>query len=269
MRSPLRLLTTYVCAALVVSLCAAQEKKEIRDDFKKFFDAFKVEGSFALYDLNNDSYLFCNEGQFKQPFIPASTFKICNSLIGLETGVVKDESVVFKWDGVVRPVVEWNRDQDMKTAFRNSTVWYYQELARRIGGRRMKYWIDKVIYGNADTSGGIDAFWLAGGLRTSPEQQIVFLKRLYKKDLPFSEKSMDIVKKIMIVQDTAGFTFRAKTGRSEQDGKSIGWYVGYLATTTGTYFFATCIQCSDLENPDFAKSRREITLSILKTLKLL
>jgi beta-lactamase class D len=263
------LLTAYVCAALVVSLSAAQEKKEIRDDFKNLFEQYKVEGSFALYDLKNDSYVFCNEAQFKQPFIPASTFKICNSLIGLETGVIKDENFVIKWDGVVRQVVDWNKDQDLKTAFKNSTVPYYQELARRVGGERMKYWIDKAKYGNADTSGGIDRFWLTGGLCITPEQQIKFLVRLYRNDLPFSTKSIDIVKRIMIAQDTIGYVLRAKTGWSEQDNKSIGWYVGYLETTTGTYFFATCIQCSDLENPDFAKSRREITLSILKNLKLL
>jgi beta-lactamase class D len=165
--------------------------------------------------------------------------------------------------------VDWNKDQDLKAAFRNSTVPYYQELARRVGGKRMKYWLDKAKYGNADTSGGIDRFWLSGGLRITPEQQIKFLVRLYKNDLPFSTKSIDIVKKIMIAQDTIGFVLRAKTGWSEQDSKSIGWYVGYLETGAGIYFFATCIQCADQENPDFAKARREITLSILKTLTLL
>jgi len=165
--------------------------------------------------------------------------------------------------------VDWNKDQDLKAAFRNSTVPYFQELARRVGGKRMKYWLDKAKYGNADTSGGIDRFWLTGGLRITPEQQVKFLVRLYKNDLPFSTKSIDIVKVIMIAQDTIGFVLRAKTGWSEQDSKNIGWCVGYLETGAGTYFFSTCIQCADQANPDFAKARREITLSILKTLKLL
>ena len=254
---------------LFVSVCKPQSKIEVRDDFKKLFEAFNLEGSFALYDLNNDSYVLCNEAQFKQPFTPASTFKICNSLIGLETGVIKDENFVIPWDGVVRRVVEWNKDQDMKTAFKYSTVPYYQELARRVGGKRMKYWLNKAQYGNADTSGGIDKFWLTGGLRVTPEQQIAFLVRLFKNNLPFSMRTMDIVKRIMIAQDTTGYVLRAKTGLSEQDNKSVGWYVGYLETITGTYFFATCIQCSDKENPAFANARREITLGILKALKLL
>ena len=268
MRMPLRFLKTLSCTVLIIWFAAAQEKKEIRDDFKKFFESYKVDGSFALYDLNNDSYLFCNEAQFKQPFSPASTFKICNSLIGLETGVIKDENFVIKWDGVVRSVPDWNKDQDMREAFKNSTVPYYQELARRVGGKRMKYWLDKAKYGNADTSGGIDRFWLNGGLRVTPEQQIKFLVRLFKKDLPFSERSMDIAKRIMIAQDTTGYVLRAKTGMSDQENRIVGWYVGYLETATGTYFFATCVQCSDKENPDFARSRKEITTQILKSLKL-
>ena len=264
-----RFLISLVCTLLVTSFSTAQEKRETRDDFKKFFESYKVDGSFVLYDLNNDSYVLCNEAQFKQPFIPASTFKICNSLIGLEAGVIKDENFVIPWDGVVRQVVEWNKDQNMKTAFQNSTVPYYQELARRVGGKRMKYWLNKARYGNADTSGGIDKFWLTGGLRVTPEQQIAFLVRLFKNDLPFSMRTINIVKRIMIAQDTTGYVLRAKTGWSEQDNKSIGWYVGYLETTTGTYFFATCIQCADKENPAFANARKEITLGILKALKLL
>jgi beta-lactamase class D len=268
MTFPSRFVLTILSAMLIPALCPAQEKKEVRDDFKKIFESYKVEGSFALFDLNNDSYVFCNEGQFKQAFIPASTFKICNSLIGLETGVIKDENFVIPWDGVVRQNVDWNKDQDMKTAFKNSTVPYYQELARRVGGKRMKYWLNKASYGNADTSGGIDRFWLSGGLRITPEQQIQFLVRLHKHNLPFSVRSMDIVKRIMIAEDTVGRVLRAKTGWSEQDNKSIGWYVGYLETAAGSYFFATCVQCSDRENPDFARSRKEITLEILKSLKL-
>ena len=126
----------------------------------------------------------------------------------------------------------------------------------------------KAKYGNADTSGGIDRFWLNGGLRVTPEQQIKFLVRLFKKDLPFSERSMDIAKRIMIAQDTTGYVLRAKTGMSDQENRIVGWYVGYLETATGTYFFATCVQCSDKENPDFARSRKEITTQILKSLKL-
>lgn len=149
-----------------------------------------------LYDPQTDKYVFYNPNQFEQTFSPASTYKICNSLIGLETGVIKDENFVIPWDSVTRQNPNWNSDHDLKTAFKNSTVWYYQELARRVGRQQMKYWLDKANYGNADTSGGIDKFWLTGGLRISPKQQIDFLKRLHDNKLPFSQRSVDIVKKL-------------------------------------------------------------------------
>ena len=242
---------------------------EIRDDFKKYYDQYNAEGTFALYDQNNDRLITCNQSQLNEPFIPASTFKILNSLIGLETGVIEDENFVLSWDSVVRQVPDWNKDQDLKSAFKNSTVWYYQELARRVGGKQMKYWLDKVNYGNADTSGGIDKFWLSGGLRITPLQQINLLKRLQNNMLPFSQRSMDIVKNIMIAEGNMDYTIRGKTGWSSQDNKDIGWYVGYLETKGNVYYFANCIQTADLNNNNFGKARKEIVYQILNELKLI
>jgi beta-lactamase class D len=260
-------------AMVLMVLCsvatAQQATIEVRDDFKRHFQQYHVQGSFTLYDLKSNKWILCSREQWKKPFIPASTFKICNSLIGLETGVIADEHFVIKWDGVVRSRPEWNKDHDLKTAFKNSTVWYYQELARRVGGVQMKKWLDLTGYGNADTSGGIDMFWLSGGLRITPEQQILFLKQLYEDKLPFSKRTMVIVKQIMIAKDTATYTLRAKTGWGEQEEKDIGWYVGYLQTKSNAYFFASCIQSADRKNPDFSRARTEIPMRILKELGLL
>jgi beta-lactamase class D len=261
-----------ISVVILLSTCFScqQRKKEIiRSDFKKFFDEFHVQGSFALYDLNKDFYTFYNKEQFTQKYTPPSTFKICNSLIGLETGVVCDEHFVIKWDSVKRQVPAWNHDHDMEMAFKNSTVWYYQEIARRIGGKRMKYWLDKAHYGNADTTGGIDKFWLSGNLRISPEQQIDFLKRFYKNELPFSKRSVDIVKKIMIVEKTNDFVMRAKSGWGLQNNTDIGWYIGYVEKENQVYFFSTCIQNTDTSNTGFPKARIEITKNILKALKII
>ncbi|MGB5287447.1 MAG: class D beta-lactamase [Ignavibacteriaceae bacterium] len=242
---------------------------ETRNDFKKYYDNFNVEGSFVLYDQSNDKFIFYNQSQYKQEFTPASTFKICNSLIGLETGVIKDEFFIIPWDSVIRQVSVWNEDHNLKTAFKYSTVWYYQELARRVGGEKMKYWLDKVNYGNADTSGGIDKFWLSSELRITPEQQIDFLRRLHDNKLPFSQRSMDIVKKIMIAKDTLGYVVRGKTGWGEQDNINIGWYVGYLKTKDNVYYFVNCIQTTNFNNKEFAKARIDIVYQIFDDLKLL
>jgi beta-lactamase class D len=254
--------------------CHLNQTTVIREDFKKYYDQYKVQGSFVLYDSNHDKYIVYHPGQLSQSFTPASTFKICNSLIGLETGVIKDENFIIPWDKVVRNPV-WDQDHDLKTAFKNSTVWYYQELARRVGGEKMKFFLDKTKYGNADTTGGIDKFWLEGGLRISPMQQIDFLKRLHQNNLPFSQRSMDIVKNIMIRKDTLDYVLRAKFGWGGQESKDIGWYVGYIIKKDQVYFFANCIQDESknvTEAQDairFDHARNQIAFNILSELNII
>lgn len=237
-------------------------------DLKKFYDRYQVSGSFILYDQKQDKYIYYNKEQAKMPFTPASTFKICNSLISLETGAVADENVVFKWDGKERAMPTWNADTDMKTAFRNSTVWFYQELARKVGAEKMKTWLEKLNYGNADISGGIDGFWLRGGLRVTPEGQIDFLRKLQGDKLPLSQRAMDVVKKIMIVKDNAGVVIRAKTGSGKQGQQTIGWYVGYVTTKDNVYYFSNCMQTEN-RGPDFADARLKIVYDVLDELKIL
>lgn len=256
-----------VTTFLVFFAFVPKDKVEVREDFKKFYDEQKVEGSFVVLDQNMMKYTAYNPKQYRETFSPASTFKICNSLIGLETGVLTDENFVIKWDSIIRPNTKWNKDHSLKSAFQNSTVWYYQELARRVGGEKMKYWLNKAQYGNADTSGGIDLFWLKGGLRISPEQQVNFLKRFRNNQLPFSKRSVDIVKKIMIADSTAEYVLRAKTGWADNEsGVSVGWYVGYVETKDNVYYFSNCIQTKDF---DKAKARIDITYQILRELKII
>ncbi len=255
-------------AIFLLASCKQKQTTETREDFKKYYDQFKVDGSFVFYDQTNDKFIFYNQQQFKESFSPASTFKICNSLIGIETGVIKDENFVIPWDSVVRQNPKWNQDHDLKLAFKNSTVWYYRELARRVGGEKMKFWLDKAQYGNADTSGGIDLFWLKGGLRVTPEQQIVFLKRLHDNKLPFAKRTVDIVKNIMIAKDTLDYVVRAKTGLVDDEKRIVGWYIGYIEKNNNVYYFSNCIQSTDLDNKDFARARIDITFQILDDLIL-
>ena len=257
--------------------CSNEKKKSelkikldvVRNDFEELFNQNEVTGSFVMYDENNDLFTFVNQDQFKTEFTPASTFKICNSLIGLETGVIRDQDFVIPWDKVERNLPVWNKDHDLKSAFKNSTVWYYQELARRVGGDKMKFWLNKCNYGNADTTGGIDRFWLTGGLRITPEKQLDFLGKLKNNQLPFSQRSMDITKEIMISKDTLNYVLRTKTGWGEDENQMVGWYVGYMEKENNTYYFATCIQSTNFEDSGFAKKRIDITNKILSELKLL
>ncbi|MBE2217910.1 MAG: class D beta-lactamase [Ignavibacteria bacterium] len=234
-------------------------------DFKKYFDEYGVKGSFVMYDMNNDKYVYYDSARCHEEFSPASTSKIINAVIGLETGVITDENFIIPWDGEKRWVDAWNKDLDLKEAMRVSGVPYFQELARRVGEDKMKEMYLKLNYGNMDIGGGVDQFWLSGALRITQMQQIDFLKRLYTEELPVSKRTMDIVKSIIVLADTNGYIMRGKTGWSQSDTKDIGWLVGWVEKAGNVYFFATNVEGA-LDNKKFAESRRIITEKILKDL---
>ena len=158
--------TISVIIFLSISLSAQTIKEP--NDLKKFFDEYNHEGCFILYDLKKNEYFKYNPERCSERFIPASNFKIFNSLAALESEAIKDENEIIKWDGVERFIPNWNKDLNLAQAFKYSAVWFYQELARRIGEDRMKEYITLNHYGNEDISGGIDLFWLEGGLEFHP-----------------------------------------------------------------------------------------------------
>lgn len=250
-----------------LSLDAQQKYREI-PELGQYFKEYGVIGSFILYDLKNDSTICYNHGRTTSAFIPASTFKIPNTLIALETGVVTDEDYVIKWDSTRHDIESWNRDHTLRSAFSNSVVWYYQEVARRIGPMRMQHFLDTLQYGNRNISGGIDLFWLQGGLRISQVQQIDFLKRLYTYQLPVSRRSIDILKKIMILEKTDAYTLSAKTGYAVRTTDHIGWLVGFLERGGNVYFFATNIEQTNAGDL-FGKARLDITRKIFRHLRLM
>jgi beta-lactamase class D len=235
---------------------------EVRPELEKDLQGFK--GAFVLYDLNRNRYIRYNPERCVERFMPASTFKVMNSLIGLETGVIPDADYVIKWDGTTYDIPAWNQDHTLRTAIQNSVVWYYQELARRVGEKRMQEYVDAANYGNKDISGKIDTFWLEGGLRISAEEQVVFLKRLYKGELPFSQQSMSTVKEILVLEKTEAFQLSGKTGSALRVLPTVSWFVGYLETKGNVYFFATNIEGS----AGTGDKAREIAQNILHDLGL-
>jgi beta-lactamase class D len=234
---------------------------EVKPELGKYFQG--LTGAFVLYDLSGQRTIRYNPERCAARFLPASTFKIMNSLIGLETGVIPDEDYVIKWDGTQYDIPAWNQDHTLKTAIQNSVVWYYQELARRVGQERMQHYVDAAGYGNQDISGRIDTFWLEGGLRISAEEQVGFLKRLYENDLPFSQRSMDIVKDILVLEKTGSYQLSGKTGSVQRVAPHVGWFVGYLEGGGKVYIFATNVEDGD------GNQAQEITHSILQGLGLL
>lgn len=232
-----------------------------------YFREQNIQGSIIIFDRNKNLFYQDNNSRNETGFLPASTFKIFNSLVALETGVIKDELAILTWDGIKRDFDFWNRDYNMRQAIKYSAVWFYQVLARKIGHQRMQEYINKVGYGNRNIGleKDLDRFWLSGELRITPKEQINFLRRLYAGNLPFSERSMNIVKDILIVEQTPEYTLRAKTGWTTAPKPDLGWYVGYLEQNDNVYFFATNI---DIVKPEDAKARLSITRRCLQDLGL-
>lgn len=230
------------------------------ESWSNYFNETSLDGTFLLKKNNSDTLLVFNSKRSTKSYLPASTFKILNSLIFLETKVIKDENEIIKWDGVKRFYDKWNMDHSLSSAIKVSCVWFYQELARRVGEERIQYYLDTIKYGNSKIGSDVDKFWLEGKLRISAYEQIQFLKKFLNSTLPFSGKNIDIVKNIMIIDSNDNYKLYAKTGWTARIAKQIGWYVGFVENNDQTWIFAMNIDINESED---AKYREELTRKIL------
>jgi beta-lactamase class D len=246
-------------------------------DLAKYFRGTR--GCFVLFDFGKNEYLQYMPEVCATRYTPCSTFKIANSLIALETGVAPDTSYVIRYDSSRHPIdpallkmepfIHWPHDQTMATAIRYSVVWYYQEIAKMIGPARMQQSIDSLSYGNRDISSGIDRFWLSGSLKISADEQVELIKQLVENRLKgFSVRSQEMVKGIMLRESTNQYELHAKTGGGEVGPDSIiGWYVGFVKTSSNTYVFALNLFGTSFEQ--LAGRRTGLTKQILHGLRIL
>jgi beta-lactamase class D len=213
-------------SAVLLCSCAKSRIKEHKE-WGDFYEKHGIkEACFILRDNNHESIHYYNQKRCTQPFLPASTFKIFNSLVALETDVAPDDQLVIKWDGVSRRP-EWNRDMTMNEAFKVSCLPCFQEIARRIGPGKMQHYLDTVKYGNMKMAGRIDSFWLNNSLQISADEQVGFLKKMYFTELPFSERTQRIVKTMMLQEQTPDYNLYYKTGTGQAGDKMIYWIVGF------------------------------------------
>jgi len=262
----LRLISCSLAAILFFSCSPNNVKTD--NSLGRFFEPHKVEGCFAILNNKSGAITVYNLARLRDSaFAPASTFKIVNSLIGLQTGVIKNDSMVIPWDGVNRPFESWNKDLTMYEAFRVSAVPYYQEVARRIGRDTMQRWLDSLSYGNKKIS-RIDTFWLDHSLKITPDEQLGLVKALYFNQLPFFKSNQETVKRAMLFEDTPEYRLSYKTGWAFWDSthkKHIGWMVGWIEENKHAYFFVLNLESAD-QNFDMPAVRSKILKDILNHL---
>ena len=247
------------------------EREIIVPQFEKIIDSANVEGAILIYDLKNDKYYSNDFNWAKKRNLPASTFKITNSIIALETGVVENDSTLLKRNGEKRRFKNWEQDLILRDAFHFSCVPCYQEIARKVGENKMNKFLKKLDYGNMKVdSSNLDLFWLEGESSITQFQQINFLKRLYQSELPISERTEMIMKRMIVIEDTDDYKLSGKTGWSIRNGNNNGWFVGYVETQSKIYFFATNVEPKQQFDMNmFPMIRKDVTFKAFEQMKII
>jgi beta-lactamase class D len=153
------------------------EQKEM-PELAEFFLQQNAVGTFALYDPAYDRLILVNAVRAAERMFPASTFKIANSLVALETKVVDDENEIIPYGGKPQIFKIWEHDMSLRDGIKISNVPIFQELAGRIGFAGYEKWLELLNYGNGQVGQNIETFWLRGPLKISAIEQVRFLSNL-------------------------------------------------------------------------------------------
>lgn len=256
-------ISSLFCLFLITNLSGQNLSSQL-------FEEYNVTGSVTVYDVNQGKFISNDIVESNISTLPASTFKIINTMIALETGAISGVDEVFKWPGShdslkygIRP--EIYRDLTVREAFKISAVWVYLEIAKRIGYDNYMHYLEACDYGNGIIPEDCSDFWNFGDFAVTPAEQISLVEGIYNETLPFSQSTFKAIKDIMTEESRENFVLRAKTGMTNKDEKSIGWWVGYIETNNDTFCFATRIyKDRNDNNPEFMATRKSITKEFLK-----
>lgn len=220
---------------------------------------------FVLYDGKNFKYFGTSLDRANTEYVPASTFKILNALIGLSHKKV-DVQEVFKWDGEKRSFKAWEKDFTLGEAMKDSVVPVYQTLARRIGIKLMRNEVKRLQFGNAEIGDQIDQFWLRGPLKISPKQEVEFVYQLANEKLEFDKQVQQQVKRMLFVEKRANHQLYAKSGWASDVDPQVGWYTGWVEREDGQiYAFSLNMK---MQTGDEVGTRKQLTLDLLDKLNI-
>ncbi|MFD1933686.1 MULTISPECIES: class D beta-lactamase [Nonomuraea] len=238
----------------------------VRDDLRALFDQAGVRGTFALMDVGTGRTTVVDRARAERRLIPASTFKIPHALVALETGAVKDENEVIPYGGKPQPFPEWEKDMNLGDAIRASNVPVFQTIARRIGLKKERQWLNRLGYGDREVGTVVDRFWLDGPLEISAVEQTRFLSRFARQKLPASIKNQRLVRDMLKIEEKDGYALYAKTGWAFDVKPAIGWWVGWVERDGRLYTFALNI---DVNADGDTGKRVPLARDLLKRLDVL
>lgn len=225
-----------------------------------------LQGSFVLASSDAAAPRVHDPARAARRFLPASTFKIANALIGLSAGAVESVDTVLPYGGEPQPFKTWEQDLSLRKAMPLSSVPIYRELARRIGLAPMRDYVQRLNYGNQQIGEVVDRFWLDGPLAISANEQVAFLTRLARAELPLPAQVQATVTEILLLDqgtDDRGQAWRlyGKTGLALDAG--IGWWVGWVQRGEVLHVFALNVDMHELA---LAPKRIELGRALLTEL---
>jgi len=237
-----------------------------------YFKSKDLDGAILIYDENKDAWLFNVERDVKRKLPIGSLFNLQTTLIGLDLGIIsKDESQIMAWDGVKRyyfgmPKPNWNCNTNLDEAIQNKTDWYFQNVSDLIPRRDLSFFIDKVKASNKNFNTKENYYWHFGGLTSTPEQQINFLRNLKGQKLLFRKENQQYLYDHLLIMKNDKFTLHGYETYNVYKGERIDWLVGVLKTNDNTYYFSTRI-FEDVEKPisaNFFNQKLIITLEVFR-----
>lgn len=225
-----------------------------------------VNGTFVVYDVAAQRLIGHDRVRAETRFVPASTFKVPHSLIGLSVGAVKSVDEVLPYGDRPQPFKTWEKDMGLRDAIALSAVPIYQSLARRIGLARMKEALSRLDFGNGDIGASVDTFWLKGPLSISAVEQTRFLAKLAQGTLPFPPSMQENVRDIVRIEQRGDWILYGKTGWENAPGPGVGWWVGWVERGERIYAFALNV---DIRQAADAAKRIELGKASLEALGIL
>lgn len=223
-----------ILATLSPALSAAPPTKAAAvptaaDRIANHFANYGHAGTFLLQRDGARAQTLHGDAWAATPLRPASTFKVILSLIALETGALRSADEVVKWDGKPYPdKPEWQKNMALREAMQTSSENYFGTLATRVGRDRLAEWVKRAGYGNGRVGANPPRVWHDGVLTVTAQQQLAFIDRLRRGDLPFSARTIATVKAAMLDSDIGGRRIYGKTGTHLGDGTGNAWWIGWV-----------------------------------------
>ena len=199
-------------------------------------------------------------------YTPASTFKLAIALMGYDAGILQDAHAPV-WD--YQPSYpdwggdDWRKPVDPTHWIKYSVFWYSQQIGEKLAWRACSNTRPRLATATrmcraTRKNNGTQGAWHVSSLRVSPLEQLDFLRRLARRQLPVKPQAYDMAEILFDAGvDADGWKIHGKTGTGSPGSfgdydreHAYGWYVGWARKNGRELVFARLIQDEKAARPN-------------------